>query len=237
MINTILFDLDGTLLPLDTDVFMKAYFKALAKKMAPHGFDPEKLIGSVWAGTEKMIYNTGEQTNEEVFWQCFQQAIGCKKEDVIDVFNDFYLNDFAELDQATNPTPYAKECIQILKEKGYHLVVATNPMFPRQATMHRIAWAGLNPDDFELITTYEDSHFCKPNIKYYQEILEKINKTPEECLMVGNDVQEDVIAMKLQIECYLITDCIINRDGDPLPDNHSNFAEFIEKIKTWPEVK
>lgn len=34
MIDTILFDLDGTLLPMDQDAFTEYYFKLLAGKMA-----------------------------------------------------------------------------------------------------------------------------------------------------------------------------------------------------------
>ena len=41
MIKTVLFDLDGTLLPMDQDNFVKAYFKNLAIKLAPHGYDPQ----------------------------------------------------------------------------------------------------------------------------------------------------------------------------------------------------
>ena len=42
--TTILFDLDGTLLPMDQDEFVKAYFSKLAKKLAPLGYEPQKLI-------------------------------------------------------------------------------------------------------------------------------------------------------------------------------------------------
>ncbi len=34
--NTFLFDLDGTLLPMDQDAFMEAYFHALSLKMLPY---------------------------------------------------------------------------------------------------------------------------------------------------------------------------------------------------------
>ena len=36
--KTILFDLDGTLLPMDQDAFVKYYMGLFAQKMAPHGF-------------------------------------------------------------------------------------------------------------------------------------------------------------------------------------------------------
>ena len=93
------------------------------------------------------------------------------------------------------------------------MVLATNPLCPAIATQSRARWAGLTPEDFALITTYENSAFCKPNPDYYREILGKLNLKPEECLMVGNDVQEDMVARMLGMEVFLLTDCIINRDG------------------------
>ena len=47
MIDTVLFDLDGTLLPMDQDQFLELYMKALAKTFAPGGYDPKLLVSSV----------------------------------------------------------------------------------------------------------------------------------------------------------------------------------------------
>ena len=41
MIKTILFDLDGTLLPMDQDAFTKAYFKSLSEYLLPFGYEPK----------------------------------------------------------------------------------------------------------------------------------------------------------------------------------------------------
>ena len=71
MIKTILYDLDGTLLPMDQDIFTKAYFKAVVKKMIPRGYDSEKLIKVIWEGTGGMVMNSGDAPNEESFWKIF----------------------------------------------------------------------------------------------------------------------------------------------------------------------
>ena len=52
MIKVVLFDLDGTLLPMDQDKFIEAYFGGLVKKLAPHGYEPQKLIGGINAGNQ-----------------------------------------------------------------------------------------------------------------------------------------------------------------------------------------
>ena len=76
-----------------------------------------------------------------------------------------------------------------------------------------MAWAGLEPSDFELYTTYENIGFCKPNPEYYREIIKRLDAKPEETLMVGNDVEEDMEAgMAAGMNVFLLTDCLINRE-------------------------
>ena len=79
MIKNILFDLDGTLLPMDMEKFTQGYFKRLVMKAAPRGYEPEKLIKSVWAGTAAMVKNNGGITNEEAFWNKFSEIYGEEK--------------------------------------------------------------------------------------------------------------------------------------------------------------
>jgi FMN phosphatase YigB (HAD superfamily) len=128
--------------------------------------------------------------------------------------------------------------IKMLKEKGYKLVIATNPLLPLQANLKRISWAGLNYKDFSHITCFEKSTFCKPRIEFYQEVLKTINKKPSECLMVGNDVLEDLVIQKLGVETYLITDCIINKHNQPFESNYTgNYNEFFSFVQTLPNKK
>ena len=54
-ITTVLFDLDGTLLPMDLEVFIQAYFGKIAARMASYGYEPKKLIESIWRGTGAMV--------------------------------------------------------------------------------------------------------------------------------------------------------------------------------------
>ena len=233
-ITTILFDLDGTLLPMDQDLFLKAYFGGLVKKLVPHGYDPKLLVDSIWAGTGAMVKNTGEHTNEEVFWHSFAGFFGenCRTDEPI--FQDFYEKEFQSVQDVCGFTPEASLLIGKLKAKGLRLVLATNPLFPAIATQSRCRWAGLDPADFELITTYENSRFCKPNPDYYRYILQTLNLNPEECLMVGNDVGEDMIAEKLGMKVFLLTDCLINKvEKDITCYPHGSFdalAAFIENL-------
>ena len=211
-ITTILFDLDGTLLPMDQDEFVRVYFKLLAKKLAGHGYDPQALLGNIWAGVEAMVKNTGEVNNEEAFWRTFDAIYGESVRKDIPIFEEYYRNEFQQVQSVCGFNSQAAEIISYVKEKGMRTVLATNPLFPVVATESRIRWAGLKKEDFEWVTTYENSRHCKPNPDYYRDIIEELGVKPEECLMVGNDVKEDMIAQSLGMNVFLLTDCLINKE-------------------------
>lgn len=232
-IKAVLFDLDGTLLPMDQDTFMGLYFKSLAAKLAPHGYDPKTLIDAVWSGTTAMVKNSGEKTNEEMFWEDFKNQNGRDAKKDLPVFEDFYRNEFEKVKAACGYHPKAAETVAFIKKKGLRVALATNPLFPAIATENRIRWAGLSPEDFEFYTTYENSHYCKPNPKYYEEVVARMQLHPVECLMVGNDVREDMIAETLGMKVFLLTDCLINKDDKDISGYpQGSFTELIQFIET-----
>ena len=211
MIKAVLFDLDGTLLPMDQDRFTARYFPLLTKKLEPYGIDPEDIIDALWKGTYLMVTNDGSRTNEAVIWDYFAQRYGEDFRRMKPVFEEFYGNEFAQAKDITTFQPKAQETVRRLKDAGVRLILATNPIFPVVATNLRIEWAGLSPSDFELITTYENFNYCKPNPEYYSEILRRCGLKAEDCLMVGNDVSEDMVATKLGMRTFLVKDCLINK--------------------------
>lgn len=215
-ITTVLFDLDGTLLPMDQEIFIKDYLGRLARKLAPYGYEPKRLIEAIWAGTKAMVQNAGIVTNEEAFWHACDAYLGCAASKDAAIHTDFYQKEFNEVKAVCGFEPRAVQIVRLLKEKGIRLVLATNPLFPCVATENRIRWAGLQPSDFEHFTTFENSHYCKPNLDYYREIMDKLHLSPEECLMVGNDVGEDMIAKQLGMQVFLLTDCLINKAGEDI---------------------
>lgn len=235
--NTVIFDLDGTLLPMpDQEQFVMTYFKAMAMKLKPYGYVEEDLINGIIAGTKAMLDNDGAISNLERFWTTFKGIFG---EDVIKlepVMMDFYNNEFIGAKKTTSLEPMAKDVVQKLKAKGYQLVLGTNPLFPSVATYNRILWAGLSPDDFTHITTYEDYSYCKPNLEYYKEILRTIGKVAEECIMVGNDVGEDMVARHLGMDTFLLKNCLINRNDEDISEykqgDFKDLLDFIDGLDT-----
>jgi len=211
MLTACFFDLDGTLLPMDQEVFVKSYLSRLAKHMAYHGYDPETLVKAVWAGTAAMVRNDGRETNQTVFWNVVDEIFGRDTRKDEPLFEQFYREEFQQVRTDCGFNPLAAETIRKIRGRGYRVVLATNPLFPPAATQSRVRWAGLDPADFEYITTYDNSSYCKPNPDYYREILHKLDLRAEECLMVGNDVTEDMAAETLGMRVFLLTDCLINR--------------------------
>ncbi len=211
-IKMVLFDLDGTLLPMDQDEFTKGYFSLLARKAAPRGYEPKGLVDAIWSGTAAMVNNDGSKTNEEAFWKRFAEIYGEKALKDYPMFEDFYKNEFNGAKSCCGFNPKAAQAVRKIKEAGYRTALATNPIFPAIATESRIRWAGLEPTDFEMYTTYENMRFCKPNTLYYTDMTKKLGVLPEECLMVGNDVSEDMVAASIGMKVFLLTDCMINKE-------------------------
>ena len=230
MITTVLFDLDGTLLPMDQDVFVKAYLGRMAKKLAPYGYDPDFLVKGIWKGSTAMINNDGTSTNEEVFWTVFNEVMGrdCRPDEPL--FADYYSNEFQQVQQVCGFEPRSAQVIAELRARGIRVVLATNPLFPAIATYSRIRWAGLNPEDFEIITTYENSCRSKPNPDYFRQILAKLDVSAENCLMVGNDVDDDMPASEIGMDVFLLTDSLINRHNKNI-DNYPHGG--IEALMTY----
>lgn len=230
--KAVLFDLDGTLLPMDQDEFVNGYFSFLVKKMAPYGYEPKGLVKAIWGGTGAMVGNDGSCTNEEAFWKYFCGIYGESCREHIPIFEEFYAVEFQRAKCFCGFEPQAAELIRVLRAFKVRTILATNPLFPRIATESRVRWAGLDPADFELITTYENIGCCKPNPEYYREILRRQGLEAENCLMVGNDTGEDMVAETLGMKVFLLTDCLINASGaDPERWPHGGFDELFAYLK------
>ena len=228
MRKNFLFDLDGTLLPMDMQHFIEIYLRTFCQRFAHKTqLDPKLLANAIWEGAAAMGKNDGGCLNREVFWRALNRC--CNKDMRVyeDEFDDFYRNEFVAAREATHVNPCVEKAVKLLRENGYTLIVATNPIFSKAATHERIRWAGLDPNDFVHITVYDNCSACKPNLNYYQDICSCCGILPEESIVVGNDVDEDMCAAKLGFDTFLVTDCLINRrDKDITRYKRGSFEDF-----------
>ena len=238
-IKAVLFDLDGTLLPMDLDQFIKGYFSSLTKGMASRGFDAKKFSRALLAGVDAMMKNNGRDTNENLFWQTFEAVYGEDARSREALFNDFYNNEFQSLSSLCGVIEDASWAVRTIRNMGYRTVLATNPVFPPIATESRMRWAGLEPSDFEFYTTYENSSYAKPKPEYYLEIAKRLGLDPSECLMVGNDTTDDMVAESVGMSVYLLPEYLINKSGADISvynyGNLKNLVAFIENLKLRTE--
>ncbi len=233
-IKAVLFDLDGTLLPMDQNAFIKVYFGGLARRICARGYDPADFSKAMQAGIVAMVKNTGAETNETVFWNTFKAILGDRILDEYDEFEAFYEEEFPHFASACGHDARAREVVDAVHAKGLTAILATNPVFPRVATRERMRWAGLSPEDFAFFTTYENYRHCKPSLDYYRDVLTAAKLSPEECVMVGNDVDEDMVAAELGIRVFLLTDCTINRHGKDISSypqgDFDDLLSFIQAL-------
>lgn len=182
--------------------------------------------------TERMCADETEMDNYQKFFRYFGELIGGDPTPFERRFDAFYEEKFDKLKGKCEGNTEIIQGMQLLKEKGYGVVLATNPVFPMRANEHRLGWAGLKPSDFEYITALEICNKCKPNPDYFRNILKHMNLKAEECVMVGNDMIEDLAASEAGIETWLIEDCVSESESCPyIADHVGSGADFLEYVK------
>ena len=237
MLDTILFDLDGTLAPFAQDEFIRVYFKALVSRVTPMGYKPDDMIDALWQGVSAMTGNDGSRTNRQIFWESFTQKLGIQALALENILNDFYAREFDSVRTVLRETADRGPLLRGLRERGYGLVLATNPIFPAVAVETRLGWVGLRPEDFDYVTTYENSRRSKPNPDYYRDILSHIGRQGENCLMAGNNPVDDAAALQAGISVYLVTDYMENPDGAPIEDYpHGGFRDLAASLERLPAL-
>lgn len=227
----VLFDLDGTLLPMDMKEFETAYFRGLCRAFSE--YPPEDLVRWVWAGTKAMVLNDGSQTNREAFAEAFARESGVDYYENEERFLDYYRTVFQECRDVCHITGVSEAIVETLRRKGYTVAIATNPIFPEVATFSRLRWLGLDPESFPLVTTFDNSVHAKPNPDYYRDVCGALGAEPTDCIMIGNDVLEDGCAAKLGMEVFLVRDFLLNTKSLPT----DGFAMgSLKDVLSWAEA-
>jgi len=191
-IKAVLFDLDETLLELDSESFLSSYLHELATQfsdVAPR----EEFTAAVWSATEAMLESTDASlTNQEVFMEAFFSQIEAKPYELMPRFDRFYREVFPRFRCFGRPHPQGRAVVSECLDRGLEAVVATNPVFPRPAVEERLKWAEIQDLPFALVTTYEIMRYCKPHPGYFLEIARELAVDPSDCLMVGDDPEMDL---------------------------------------------
>jgi HAD superfamily hydrolase (TIGR01549 family) len=209
MIKAVLLDLDDTLLRANTETFVREYLRIL-NEFFSRRWGTTRVSQTVVDSARHIMTNQPrdiELLNGEVMLEAFVQNTGKSAYELWAAFDEFHQNVHPLLKNCTEPIADAPELVQYLKEQGYAVVIATNPIYAADATNQRLAWAGLpNADAFTLVTHSGNMHFAKPDPAYYGEILARISVEPDEAVMVGDSLRNDIeAASQLGLNTYFVT--------------------------------
>ncbi len=231
MTLTLLLDLDDTLLNTNLEAFVPAYFQALAKELAPQ-IEPDLVFRALIAGTRPMNESQDfSRTLEEVFAGEFYPQLNVARGALDSAIENFYDNIFPNLAGLTSPKPAAKPFVDWAFSQGYRIVIATDPLLPLKAAYHRLRWAGFEPQQFELVSSFEYFHFSKSHPAYYAEVLGRLGWPDGPVLMVGNDLERDILpAQRLGLATWHIDEGSVSRS-----EQETGERGDLSSLRAWLE--
>jgi FMN phosphatase YigB (HAD superfamily) len=207
MLKAVLFDLDNTLILYDEMKFINSYFPVAAEKFADV-IPPESFAEKLLLATIELHKNDGTMVNRERFLQAFSSSVKLPPEEIWRRFDKFYTEDFDRFKYMVATPACAHDVFRYIRDKGLKIVIATNPIWPLSAQMRRLSWVGLDDIDLALVTHIDNMTFCKPQLGYYRQICSLIGEKPADCLMVGDDPANDMVAARIGIRTYLTDDSL-----------------------------
>lgn len=233
MISTILFDLDGTLLPIDFDDYLAKYLSALGRRLA-RVIAPDTVRPVLTSATLEMVNNNDPDiTLSTAFWKAVTRAAGGTSTELRARIgeDEFLREDVAALRGDLTVPADSRKIVETAIESGYEVALATNPVFPREVIAERMRWAGLTGLPWRLITSYEDMHFAKPNPRFYTEVLQRIGRQPAECVMIGNDTRDDLVATTIGVKTFLLEGRIVHREDALVPTWQGTLENFHQLVR------
>lgn len=209
MIKAVLFDLDGTLLDIELDAFLRDYFGLLGPVVAElvgDGLTPKQALGAVIEGTNAMSAVHPDATNRAVFETVFRAQTGFDLGDApaAERLEVFYREEFPSLKAGHGPATGGTQVVALSRGLGLKTALATNPIFPLAAIQERARWATLELGLFDVVTSYENMTACKPLPGYYLQVAESLGVSPTECLMVGDDPDLDLPAAEVGMKTFYV---------------------------------
>lgn len=233
-LKAVLFDLDGTLLQVDMNRFIPAYVDGLAEvcaDLAEHRRFTDVLLQATWA---LLRSDQGECSNQQLFHSAIERHLAISPDLFSQRLQRYCIDHLPSLAPLITPHPLVPQILRGCFERGFKVVIATNPVFPRPLVEARLDWGGMGEFPFDLVTSYENTRFCKPNRGYFEDILQTLGLEPQHCLMVGNDTEHDLAAGAAGIATYLLDTWLIDRGGSLRPDYRGGHEELCNLLESLP---
>jgi FMN phosphatase YigB (HAD superfamily) len=228
--STLLLDLDGTLLDVEMQSFLEAYFPLVAARFGGPG-ERHRISEAMIAAARSMMAETGGvRTLDLVFLESFAPAVRCTAEEAREILASFHRGEFERMRRLVRPVPGAGALVERALGLGCELVLATNPVFFLDAIRARVRWAGLDaaPSPFALVTGAELMRWAKPHAGYFRQILQMTGRRPEQCLMAGDDPRMDMAARQAGIATWLVEQEGAPPEPAPLADRRGTLAQLAD---------
>ncbi|MDR0832481.1 MAG: HAD family hydrolase [Bacillales bacterium] len=233
MIKNYIFELDQSLLMIDNQKFLKLYYQGIGKVFEKENIKAEEGLKHIYKVLMILLNNNGQQTNETLFWNYMKKVFPNLQ---AEPFVNYYENDYNLIKKDVDNNPYPRLIIKELNKKGYKVVIATNPLFPKIALVKRLEWAGIKEKDYAYISTYENSTYCKPKKEYFLEIINKLNLNIQESIFIGNDITDDFSDLPSDLKTLLVTDYLINNENKEINIESLTIKELYQRIKLLPKL-
>jgi len=230
-VQAVLFDLDGTLVDVDMRRFVPAYLTRLTRRMQAF-VEPARAARAMHRAVAAMFANRDAHRTLETIWcDVLQSELGLCANDYRLCLESFCRSDLEELRPLVTGHPAAVQMVDAALARGWQVVLATNPIFPRRVVDARMTWGGLDAGRFHYVTAYENAHFCKPNPAFFEEVLARLQLDAAHCLMVGNDTLHDLAASRVGMTTCLLTPWRIERHGaQERADWQGTHAQLLAQI-------
>jgi FMN phosphatase YigB (HAD superfamily) len=233
-VQAVLFDLDGTLVDVDMQVFIPLYLRRLAGCMEPYA-EPPRVERTLRTAMMAMLAGTdGQCSLEELLRSMLTDDLPLAWPDYQAGLARFCRDDLPQLQSLVKPHPLARNLVEACLARGWRVALATNPVFPREVIDARLAWGGLADLPFQPVTSYETSRQCKPHPGFFHDLLAKLALPPQACLMVGNDTLHDLAAGRVGMPTCLLTTWRIDRAPDLPADWEGSHQALLEQLRTLP---
>jgi FMN phosphatase YigB (HAD superfamily) len=233
-IRAVLFDLDDTLIRAQMTEFVLRYVESLAQHCADR-VKPKTFTKTMGRAIYDLIHlrGDGQVSNEERFFTRMETELRLERVTIRTALERFFETDLAGLEVLVRPIPLAGKIVRDISASGLPMVLATNPVFPRCMVQARMRWGGLQEDDFVHISSIENSRHCKPHPQYFESVAALLGLKPEECLMVGNDVNHDLAAAAVGMRVFLVDTWVVDRGEQEWPcderGDHSALLRYLRK--------
>jgi FMN phosphatase YigB (HAD superfamily) len=195
MIRVVLFDLDATLIRVQTETFVREYVRALSAALAealrlPVARCAQALRSAAQAVVADLDPSCG---NRAVFERSLAESLAMPLAPLREVFERAQAAIYPSLAPLIAPEPAALPLLERLLAREVAFAVVTNPVFSLETIRQRMVWGNLPLDlPYALITSLDELHFAKPRPHFYEEVLARIGFEPDQAIMVGDDFQNDI---------------------------------------------